>query len=207
VWSWRHLSCYAIIAPFKNTELSLNGITTTHPLRELTTLTRLDLSHNRNIITVRDIALLINLRQLSLYGCEEIADLQQLSELTKIRELNLGMIFNNDDINYPSLDFIASLTKLKILILCSNDYIFDIIPLGLPKLTHLDISSVISVCDLTPLANIQILESLEMTNMVSADEGFSFLQELPKLQHLKVDKNTKLPPLSSTVNIHYDELP
>ena len=186
--------------------LGADRITTTVPLRTLTNLTSLDISSN-DIVTVRDIITLTKLKKLDLGGNSELTDLERLAQLTSLRNLSLDGIFNNDDISYPSLDFIAVLTNLRKLNLGSNDWLFYIKPLvGLPLLTHLDLGCSRDIKDLHFLGDITTLEKLNLESIYSDCSTPSirtaFLNKLTKLRSLTVDERLDIPVLSLSVRIH-----
>ena len=184
-------------------------LTTTIHLRPLVNLTSLNLSANPDLTTVRDIITLTKLKKLDLEGNSELIDLEQLAQLTSLRNLSLNGIFNNDDISYPSLDFIAVLTNLRKLNLGSNDWLFYIKPLvGLPHLTHLDLGGSRDIKDLSLIGDITTLEKLKLRFIYSGCPASSvrpmFLTKLIKLKSLTVDKGLDVPPLLPSVRIYED---
>ena len=182
-------------------------LTTTIHLRPLVNLTSLNLSANPDLTTVRDIITLTKLKKLDLGGNSELTDLERLAQLTSLRNLSLNGIFNNDNISYPSLDFIAALTNLRKLNLGSNDWLFYIKPLvGLSHLTHLDLSASRDIKDLPLIGVITTLEKLNLRFIYSGCPASiikpMFLATLTRLRSLTMDRGLDIPPLLPSVQVH-----
>ncbi len=160
-------------------------IPTLRPLRHLTHLTSLDLANN-NITRIRPI-IDLPLRNLNLDRCTYVRDVGLLRNVTTLTSLNLCMVFDNDDIAYPPLEFLLPLVNLRRLVLSSNDWISDLTPLQtLPRLTYLDVTGVKSLRDLSSIGQIPSLRFLKATELPHIKQ-IDFLGTLPRLRLLLVD--------------------
>ena len=145
------------------TTLTLSGLNLTstdiEPLKYLTTLTRLDLSHNQ-ISDISALYGLINLRHLYL-SQNQINDISPLCGLIDLRHLDLSQNQISD------ISPLRKLTNLNVLYLSYNQ-ISDISSLaGLSKIRILSLA-VNQISDISPLAEIQTFTWLFLdANLIS----------------------------------------
>lgn len=113
---------------------------------EYPNLEELDLTWN----SIRSIAPLLSLkklRKLSLHGCSIIGDLGLLGKVTSLQSLDMSLVYINDDMEYPTLDFIRSLKNLEEIDISDNACLYKINPLAiLPKLRSVTLKTGYSGC-------------------------------------------------------------
>lgn len=118
-------------------------------------LTELNLSICCRIKRLDHVATLTTLRKLNLSHCiKALFDLPKLESLVNLQELHLSFLYvdyafkKRQRNNFPTLEFLISMTKLKKLFLVCNEYLTGIEPITrLPKLKHLDITGCVSLQD------------------------------------------------------------
>lgn len=135
-------------------------------------VTSLDLS-NSDITSLDEIITFTNIKKLGLSGCYEVlSDLPKLSALTKLEELDLSGFypdcFYDEDLSFnqvPSLGFLLSLPKLKILNLSRRIYCLTNIDqiVRFPTLRVLNITRCTNVLDPSRYSsNVKIIYDVPM---------------------------------------------
>ena len=161
------------------------------PSRDISDLTRLELTTNLSKLVINDnpqisdlspLSGLINLRFLNVSGNDQISDLSSLSGLINLKEFHFFGVRNLND-----LSPIASLENLQVFVLSGNSTVSDISALaGLVNLQKIIIwGSPIS--NLSPLGG---LTQLEFLNICGADKpDISVLKGLTGLKELYLASN------------------
>ena len=165
------------------TELDLSGRDLRNedivPLKHMTSLTNLNLSHNQ-ISDITPLYGLANLTELNLRN-NQISDIAPLSGLTNLTRLDLGSSWPVRSNKITDITPLSNLTNLTELDLYGNQ-ISDVAPLsGLANLTNLGLSSN-QVSDISQLSALTNLISLHIfQNRISDITPLSGLANLTKL--------------------------
>lgn len=154
---------------------------------------RIQIRATPDFSSIRVLQYFNHLKRVNLRGCARVRDWHYLSDKTTLRYLNLEGVFIHDDMDYPSLDFLAPLVNLKYLKLGLNDHIFNIAPIThLPNLKVLDLHGNKNIQDWHTLYNLPKLESLSIqySNVELKQEEdpyfLSFLNYMPNFRELTV---------------------
>lgn len=147
-------------------KVNLNGVapTTLKPLRRLLNLQELYISQNE----ATSIAPLtrLPLKVLDLSFGWRIKDLHLLGRITTLTDLNISMVYSEEDNMqeyYPSLDCLKPLINLKKLNISGNYMLFKISPLlHLPQLEILDASMCMSIKDYPIIKDLSALKEVTL---------------------------------------------
>lgn len=128
-------------------------------LKNLKSLTNLDLSSGELITNLSPLANLKNLTALNLSNCSKISDLEPLKDLKKLATLNLSSCNN-----ISNLEPLGNLVSLSTLFLSHCDSVYDLVPLkNLANLTGLNLAGCKNITNLNPLKDLKNLTSLELS--------------------------------------------
>lgn len=206
------------------------------PIAQLTHLERLDLWGTR-LTTAKHLISLINLKFLSisvpdigrsvqylkkLPKLDELdisggtKNIHKLSRLTNLKKLKLSGVFNkyrdeDDDLEFPPLNFLSFLKELRVLDISINDYIFYIKPITkLPHLKILNLSGNKNIRDLQRLKTVKSLIKLRLNYLSSESiptltEDLKAIATLPHLKVLFLSSYVEPPEFPETVTIRYTE--
>lgn len=203
------------------------------PISQLTTLVSLNL-YETGLTKPRYIKTLVNLTYLKMWCSDLPKAMKYISHLPKLRELDIGGnkfeglekisqlttldtlilrgFFNDgyeeEESEFPSLDFISHLINLKKLRLSGNNYSFAIKPIvKLPRLTDLDLSGCYCIKDLRKLKKLTSLVHLDLSHinsfyMPTLEKDLSALTKLAELRSLTVSPRVKVPTFPDSVRIN-----
>lgn len=208
---------YGVISQLTNLErLSLfnTNLTTTVYLRPLVKLQHLRIICPNLEESMVDLSCLKSLKELDISGrCWK--GLIGLSQLTSLESLILRSFYltgeEEFEEEFPPLDFLSPLLKLRELDLSSNTFITHIKPIvNLPNLTALNLRGCQSIFDLRCLKKLKSLKDLNISNIGAYDiptmeEDLIYFVRLNNLRKLTVISDIKVPDaLSSIVKVIRD---
>lgn len=163
-------------------------------LKELTALTKLDLSYCQQLTDFKPVVGLTRLVSLRLISCEELKSFNSLAGLSYLTRLNLSYCRQ-----FNSLTTLSDLTALTSLTLNGCTQLTDLSPLaGLANLNSLSLSGCHQLTDLSPLAGLANLTSLSLSGCHQLTD-LSPLAGLTNVRRLELEacmQLTELAPLS-----------
>jgi|GEM_PF-1976981 len=178
-----------------NLELAGNDLTDVSALGNMTQLTSLTIGTN-HITNFAPVANLVNLENLSI-GNNGASDISMLGTLTKLKTAT----FSQMGLTNASMSVFSHMTQMEKLSIDFNDQVTDLTPLAnLTQLQSLNFSKD-QVSDLTPLMNLKNLTSLSFSN--AAVKNLVPLRDLTNLTSITMSSNhvSDLSPLGQLPNL------
>lgn len=146
--------------------LRLVNFTDLSGLQNLKELEILDMPHFMEDLQPMEKLIDLPIKYLNLSGRSQLKGLEYIQHLSRLERLGLQRVFYNENMNYPSLDFLSPLKRL----------------------THLNLSNGCMIEDISPLANLSSLQSLNLGGVspfkCTREQSLAVVSKLKNLEYL-----------------------